>query len=53
MARYIAEALRKGGVPEADVLTLPHEGTVALLVRVPGADAAARPILAEQGHPGG
>jgi carboxypeptidase PM20D1 len=45
MARYIAETLRKGGVPEADVLTLPHEDTVALLVRVPGADAAARPIL--------
>jgi carboxypeptidase PM20D1 len=45
MARYIAETLRKGGVPEADILTLPREDTVALLVRVPGADAAARPIL--------
>jgi acetylornithine deacetylase/succinyl-diaminopimelate desuccinylase-like protein len=45
MARYIVETLRAGGVPEADIVTIPHEETVALLVRVPGSDAAARPIL--------
>jgi carboxypeptidase PM20D1 len=45
MARFITDDLRKAGVPDADILTLPHEDTVALLVRVPGTDAAARPLL--------
>lgn len=45
MARYIVETLRAGGVAEADVVTLPHEETVGLLVRVAGTDASARPIL--------
>jgi acetylornithine deacetylase/succinyl-diaminopimelate desuccinylase-like protein len=45
MASYIAETLRAGGVAESDIATLPHEKTVGLLVRVPGSDAAARPIL--------
>jgi acetylornithine deacetylase/succinyl-diaminopimelate desuccinylase-like protein len=45
MARYIVETLHAGGVPDADIVTIPHEETVALLVRVPGSDAAARPIL--------
>lgn len=45
MASYIAETLRAGGVPAEDILILPHEETAALLVRIPGSDAAARPIL--------
>lgn len=45
MANYIAETLRAGGVPADDILILPHRETAAMLVRVPGRDAAARPIL--------
>ena len=45
MANYIAETLRAGGVPADDILILPHEETAAMLVRIPGRDAAARPIL--------
>jgi acetylornithine deacetylase/succinyl-diaminopimelate desuccinylase-like protein len=45
MASYIADQLRAGGVPAADIATLPHGEAVALLVRVPGRDAKARPIL--------
>ena len=45
MANYIAETLRAGGVPAEDIQILPHEETAAMLVRVPGRDAAARPIL--------
>lgn len=45
MTNYIRETLRSGGVPEADMVVLPHEETAALIVRVPGTDAAARPIL--------
>ena len=45
MANYIAETLRAGGVPADDIQILPHGETAAMLVRVPGRDAAARPIL--------
>ena len=45
MAEYIAETLRAGGVLADDILILPHEETAAMLVRVPGSDAAARPLL--------
>ena len=45
MANYIAETLRAGGVPAADIVMLPHEETTGMLVRVPGRDAAARPLL--------
>ncbi|MGZ8283355.1 MAG: M20/M25/M40 family metallo-hydrolase [Allosphingosinicella sp.] len=45
MAGYIAETLRAGGIPAADIVTIPHEETAALLVRVPGRDPAARPLL--------
>jgi acetylornithine deacetylase/succinyl-diaminopimelate desuccinylase-like protein len=45
MIAYIRETLRAGGVPEADMVVIPHEETAALLVRVPGRDANARPIL--------
>ncbi len=44
MANYIAETLRAGGVPAANIVMLPHESTTAMLVRIPGRDAA-RPIL--------
>lgn len=44
MAAYIAETLRAGGVPAANIVMLPHEETTAMLVRIPGADTA-RPIL--------
>ena len=37
--------LRTAGVPDADIVVIPHEETAAILVRVPGTDAAARPIL--------
>ena len=45
MIAYIRETLRAGGVPEADMVVIPHEETAALIVRVPGSDATARPIL--------
>lgn len=45
MADYIVETLRAAGVPEGDIARLPHGETAALLVRVPGRDAAARPLL--------
>jgi len=45
MANYIAETLRAGGVPAEDILIIPHEETVAMLVRVAGTDASARPLL--------
>lgn len=45
MARYIEETLQAGGIPPGDMVTLPHGESVGLLVRVPGTDAAARPIL--------
>jgi carboxypeptidase PM20D1 len=45
MARYIADTLRAGGVPAEDIVTIPHGETVALLVRLPGRDGSARPLL--------
>jgi carboxypeptidase PM20D1 len=45
MADYLAATLRAGGVPAADIAILPHEETAAMLVRIPGRDAKARPIL--------
>lgn len=45
MAAYIAETLRAGGVPAADIVVIPHEETAAMLVRVAGSDSAARPLL--------
>ncbi len=45
MAQYIVETLRQGGVPEADIARIPHGETAALLVRVPGRDPSARPLL--------
>ena len=45
MANYIAGTLRAAGVPAEDIVMLPLEETTAMLVRVRGRDAAARPIL--------
>jgi acetylornithine deacetylase/succinyl-diaminopimelate desuccinylase-like protein len=45
MVAYIQSVLRAGGVPDADMVVIPHEETAALLVRVSGSDASARPIL--------
>ena len=42
---YVQETLRAGGVAEADMVVIPHEETAALIVRIQGTDAAARPIL--------
>jgi acetylornithine deacetylase/succinyl-diaminopimelate desuccinylase-like protein len=45
MVRYLTETLRAGGVSDENIVTLPRDETMALLVRVPGTDAAARPLL--------
>ena len=45
MAAWIADYLKSAGVPDADIVTIPSGETVAMLVRIPGSDAAARPIL--------
>ncbi len=45
MTDYIVETLRAAGVPESDIVRLPHDETVGLLVRLPGRDATARPLL--------
>ena len=45
MAAWIADYLRAAGVPDADIVTIPSGENVAMLVRIPGSDATARPIL--------
>ena len=45
MVSYLEQALRAGGVPADQITKLPSGETVAMLVRVPGSDAAAKPIL--------
>jgi acetylornithine deacetylase/succinyl-diaminopimelate desuccinylase-like protein len=45
MAKYLADTLRAGGVAAEDIVMLPHGETTGMLVRVPGSDAKARPIL--------
>ena len=45
MAAYLAETLKAGGVPAADIAMLPQGESAAMLVRLPGRDAKARPIL--------
>jgi acetylornithine deacetylase/succinyl-diaminopimelate desuccinylase-like protein len=45
MADYVATTLRAGGVPAEDIAVIPHEQTAAVIVRIPGRDADARPIL--------
>ncbi|HEX6374239.1 MAG TPA: M20/M25/M40 family metallo-hydrolase [Allosphingosinicella sp.] len=45
MANYLAETLKAGGIPAADIVMLPDGESTAMLVRLPGKDAKARPIL--------
>lgn len=45
MVDYLEQTLRAGGVPAEDIAKIPSGETVAMLVRVPGTDPAARPIL--------
>lgn len=45
MAAYLVEQLKAGGVPAADIATLEAGGATALLVRIPGRDAGAKPLL--------
>lgn len=45
MAAFIADTLKSGGVPAGDIAILPNGESAAMLVRIPGRDSAARPIL--------
>lgn len=45
MANYIAETLRAAGIPAEDIALLPRGETTAMLVRIAGTDASARPLL--------
>ncbi len=45
MTDYLQQVLTAGGVPSSDITRIPSGETTALLVRVPGTDSAARPIL--------
>ena len=45
MADYLAQTLRAGGVPASDIAMIPSGETVAMLVRIPGTDPKAKPIL--------
>ena len=45
MVGYLEGMLRDGGVPAQDIAKLPKGETVGMLVRIPGSDANARPVL--------
>jgi carboxypeptidase PM20D1 len=45
MTDYIVQTLRAAGLPDSDIALLPHDETMGLLVRLPGRDASARPLL--------
>ena len=45
MVAYLEGVLRDGGVAPGDIAKLPKGDTVGMLVRVPGTDQAAKPIL--------
>ena len=45
MVAYLEQALRSGGVPADQIVKLPSGETAAMLVRIPGTDASAKPIL--------
>lgn len=45
MVAYLEETLRAGGIPAEDIVVIPHEETAGMIVRIPGRDAKARPIL--------
>ena len=45
MVNYLEGVLRDGGIPSDNIAKLPKGETVGMLVRVPGTDAKAKPIL--------
>jgi acetylornithine deacetylase/succinyl-diaminopimelate desuccinylase-like protein len=45
MADYLVQTLRAGGVAAEDIAMIPSRDTTAMLVRIPGRDASAKPIL--------
>ncbi len=45
MAAYLAETLKAGGVPADDIVMLRKDESTAMLVRLPGMNTYARPIL--------
>src|SRR5574339_357490 len=45
MVDYLESVLREGGVSSDNIAKLPKGETVGLIVRVPGTDAEAKPIL--------
>jgi carboxypeptidase PM20D1 len=45
MVSYLEQTLRSGGVPAEQIAKLPSGETVAMLVRIPGTNASAKPIL--------
>jgi acetylornithine deacetylase/succinyl-diaminopimelate desuccinylase-like protein len=45
MVTYLQETLRAGGIPAEDIHVIPHEETAGMIVRIPGRNAKARPIL--------
>lgn len=45
MVGYLEQVLRAGGVPANQIARLPSGETVAMLVRIPGTEAGAKPIL--------
>ena len=45
MVAYLENVLREGGVSGDNIAKLPNGETVGMLVRVPGSDAGAKPIL--------
>ena len=45
MVGYLEGILREGGVAAADIAKLPKGETVGMLVRIPGTDASAKPLL--------
>lgn len=45
MVGYLEQVLRAGGVPANQITRLPSGETVAMLVRIPGTEAGAKPIL--------
>ena len=45
MTAWLAETFRAAGVPDEDIVILPLEDTAGMIVRLPGRNAKARPIL--------
>jgi acetylornithine deacetylase/succinyl-diaminopimelate desuccinylase-like protein len=44
-ANYLASVVRSHGVPETDIAIIPHGETVAMLIRIPGKDPKAAPVM--------